>query len=83
MRFLRRVFVVASVLFITTASNLPAPIEGDCSQQVGLYCGYTCTRNGCELVVDPEGVYLHNFCYAVSGVGNSNCLGGSYHRCCE
>ena len=75
-----RVFVVASVL-ILTAANLPAPIQPDCNNQPTLQCGYTCTRYaGCIIVVTGDGRTDYDFCYPVSG--GTNCMGGSYHKCC-
>ena len=73
--------LVVSALLITFASNLPAPIEGDCSNQQGLRCFDSCTQNGCVLIVTPDPpTDNHNFCYVING---SNCMGGTFHRCCE
>jgi hypothetical protein len=78
MRFLRVMFLAAALAMV--ASNLPAPLWPDCNNQPDLNCGMTCTQDGCIIIVTPDESHYHDFCYRMSG---SNCMGGSYHKCCE
>ena len=73
-------FTVASMLI---ASQLPAPIHPDCSNQPNLACGLVCTQYGCAIVSMPDPTDNHYYCYYVGDPGSQNCLGGYYHTCCE
>jgi hypothetical protein len=77
MRNIRIVLTTAAMLMI--ASNLPAPVQGDCQNQPDLRCYMTCTYGGCEWVVTPDNTHENDFCYVMGG---TNCMGGTYHRCC-
>jgi hypothetical protein len=77
-----RLLVVAGIVALST-TTAPAIIHPDCSNQPNLACGMLCTQDGCAILVMPDPTDNHNYCYYVSGGGSGNCLGGTFHPCCE
>jgi hypothetical protein len=77
-RFLR--VIVLSAALLLSASELFAPVQSNCNNQPDLYCGQTCTQNGCVILVTPDGGHDYDFCYKIGG--GTNCMGGTFHKCC-
>ncbi len=72
--------ILLSVLLLS-ARNVFAPLQPDCNNQPDLRCGLTCSQSGCTVVYTSDNSTDRNYCYEV-GSGSTNCLGGTYHKCC-
>jgi len=75
--------LAVAVFAVMSTTSAPAIIHPDCSNQPNLACGLACTPDGCAIIVTPDPTDDHYYCYYVSGVGSANCLGGTFHPCCE